>query len=257
MKSNVKENIGYISIAIVVALTLVLSFVAIDTYQNSNIVANAQVELEGETYSDITISDYSFISSYSFISNGSDSFALDFQPLDGYVYYVELIVENSPVAFGGFIHCNNGYARLDFNSQDLLVLGTGSLYPLSSNFIADQYHVLPICFAYDTDNEFYTFCLFDFDGYTASSHVSFLFYLVSEVQNTTDTFLSLIGDGITFGFDSIATGVTYTMDSLFIVDGEFTNFSIVLFITLGVGLALAIIKYVLHFIFSLGGNRKW
>lgn len=50
MKSNVKENIGYICIAFVVALTLVFSVVAIDTYQNKDITALAYAPSDNSIY---------------------------------------------------------------------------------------------------------------------------------------------------------------------------------------------------------------
>lgn len=237
MKSNVKENIGYICIALVVALTLVLSVVAIDTYQNQDITAFAFAPssntletfpdsislLDTESYSDrvlyyginhnffFSFEDYKL---YQVILYGTNNYDSVFFTITYYPPFNQFVIAND---FG----YNDYFIELEFITSDTTLISVNNPSDFNSIYVYDIREV------------------------------------VSSSNDVQSSFLGLIGDGITFGFESIADGVSYTMDNLFIVDGELTNFSIVIFLTLGIGLALAIVKFVLRFIFSLGGNRKW
>lgn len=262
MKSNLKENIGFISIALVVALTLVLSVVAIDIYQNNDIVANAQV-IDGIDYPSIPVTTYTsiFSASADFFAPG-DGFSYfelfdgssEFIPLPYNLYFIEVYDNDLPFYYIGYFYTSNNYYPFTNEDDTYSVV---SSFSIASASTALQFRSIDCLLLYDHNNETYTIRTYDVTGDLDGSFVDVDIYLVPQAEDTstTDSFLSLIGDGITFGFDSIASGITYTMDNLFIVDGELTNFSVVIFLMTGISLALAVLKFVFNFIFTFGGKN--
>lgn len=239
MKSNVKENIGYIAIALVVALTLVLSVVSLDAYHDNDITAFAYAPSDNSIYVypdsvSILPEDYNYLSHYAINGEWLGYNLKDNTLYEVIMYYDGTGADLPSLYFYGFFVLLDGWTYVG----------------LYDNGYADAY------FSLEVINE--GFMYFDSPTGYFEDLDSFFVYDIREVTSSSSdipsSFLSLIGDGITFGFESIADGVSYTMDNLFIVDGELTNFSTVLFLTLGIGLALAIVKFVLRFIFSLGGK---
>lgn len=261
MKSNIKENIGYISIAIVVALTLVLSVVAIDTYQNKDIVANAQV-IDGVDYPPIPYDSYELVFSHSTEIDGSQydyihyelaGDSSSFVPLPYNLYNVHVFNHNVGLEFVGYFYTSNNYTTYKLNNVYYPVVATFSL----GQIITGEFTNYACFIYYDTDNSSYFLAVTDTPGNfdNIDIDIALVPQQVEEDTSTADSFFALMGDGITFGFESISQGITYTMDNLFFEDGSLSDFSIIIFCMTGISLALAVLKYVLNFIFTFGGKN--
>lgn len=269
MKLNIKnlgEYIGYMSIAVVCVLSLVLSFGIVDLYEQP-IVANAQFDALGETYVDVPVNSYSYVASYNsyFGADNSSRHYLDLDPFvpgNEVLYFVilDFIIEDTSYVLYSYFYPINSYDIVYMPNDNAYFncIGSSSFAPVEDSYsfldaMSYSYNIV-----YDNINEGFWFVLLDLPGtFVDNTPYTLTFYQVPTAtsdNSTTESFLSLIGSGITFGFDSIASGITYTMDNLFVVDGELTNFSVIIFLMTGISLALSVLKFVLNFIFSFGGK---
>ena len=126
-------------------------------------------------------------------------------------------------------------------------------------------------------NNFYTYCQYNesltqdsfvaLDGETFDTDFVFEFnnfYLVApvpftqssgDVPSINESLGEVLLQGMTFGFDSIGEGITYTFNNLFLdEEGKLSTFTYVIVFTLGIGIVLGFIKWLLSYILSLGGK---
>lgn len=268
MKSKLIENAGYISIALVLALTLVLSFSAV--VFNPGLIAHAEEEPSENGI-------FIYPGSTSLVLSGFDPFASELFYSDESGDHLGAInsglavdltsIESNPGSLLQFIF----YADVSRVSDEYIYL-SGIALPYSYYVTAsdlgweDRFFVFGYEFYDDPDTGddrilvmFHQFL----DDYYSDNFETIYLYDIRLIEpqtnnnnSTADSFLSIVGDGISFGFESIADGITYTVENLFFTEeGTLSDFSIIIFCLTGVSLALAVIKYILRIIFSFGGVK--
>lgn len=266
MKSKLIENAGYISIALVLALTLVLSFSAVDF--NLGLIAHAEEEPSENGI-------FIYPGSTSILAPGYDPFAAEiyFQDSTGEHFYsisADVTVDQSFVSNPSSLLQFIFYADIS-GDGDLHYFFTSfaipsSLFATASDLrFDDRFFVFGFNLGEDIEGDFVIYLDFHqfVDDFTFSDFTRIYVYDVrminsqsSDNNSTADSFLSIVGDGISFGFESIADGITYTVENLYFTEeGTLSDFSIIIFCLTGVSLALAVVKYILRIIFSFGGVK--
>lgn len=267
MKSKLIENVGYFSIALILVLTLVLSFSAIDF--NSGLVAHAEEEPSENGI-------FIYPGSTSILTPGYDPFATEIYYHDStgeyrYSLFADVTVDQSFVSDSSSLLQFIFYTDISGDS-DLHYFFTSfaipsSLFATASDLRFDDcFFVFSFNFGEDVDGDFVInvdFHQFVEDFYTDDFTYIYVYDVrminsqSSDNSPTADSFLSIVGDGISFGFQSIADGITYTVENLYFTEeGTLSDFSIIIFCMTGVSLALAVIKYILRIIFSFGGIKS-
>lgn len=168
----------------------------------------------------------------------------------------------------------------DFPCFLMLKSNVGDLLVYSNPYLqySERYNNLRVFRVVGIPNNFFTYCTYDetvseeaftlVTNFTFDSDFVFEFndvYLVAPVPlnqapveddpSINESLGEVLLQGMSFGFESIGEGITYTFNNLFLDDeGKLSTFTYVIVFTLGIGIVLGFIKWLLSYILSLGGK---